>query len=172
MHRHEWDATPTIGSSARIMRGFSRIGVGAAALTAVLGLAITVSVAFNDYKSATQWPGTPVGNFDPAAYGAKPFDPDEFLAQTAPEVVKRPPKTGMFDDLIPPPKGRLLSDAEVGLAPQHSGPFGWFLNLNAEAFSSAALTVAIGLGITGAACLAVFGFFSGLGWIIAGFARD
>jgi hypothetical protein len=28
------------------------------------------------------------------------------------------------------------------------------------------------MGITGAACLAVFGFFIGLGWVIAGFARD
>jgi hypothetical protein len=164
-HRHEWDATPTIGSSARIMRGFSRIGVGAAALTAMLGLTVTVPVAINDYRSATQWPGTLVGRanippFDPS----KPFDADEFLARNAPEVVKPPPKPGMFDDLIPSPKRRHLTDAEVGLAPPS--------RFNTEALSSAALTVAIGLGITAAASLAVLGFFSGLGWIIAGFARD
>jgi hypothetical protein len=34
------------------------------------------------------------------------------------------------------------------------------------------MTVLIGLGITMAASLAVLGFFSGLGWVIAGFARD
>jgi hypothetical protein len=62
------------------------------------------------------------------------------------------------------PKGRLLADAEVGLAPPPC--------FNTEALSSAALTGAIGLGITGAACLAVCGFFSGLVWVIAGFARD
>jgi hypothetical protein len=40
------------------------------------------------------------------------------------------------------------------------------------AIRAAIVTVAIGLGITGAACLAVSGFFGGLGWVIAGFARD
>jgi hypothetical protein len=53
----EWDATPIIGSSARIIRGLSGVGIGVAVLTAVLGLAVTVSVAFNDYKYATQSPG-------------------------------------------------------------------------------------------------------------------
>jgi hypothetical protein len=62
--RHEWDATPLIGSSARIMRWFSRLGVGGAILTAVLGLMVTVSAAFNDYKYATQWAGFPVAKSD------------------------------------------------------------------------------------------------------------
>jgi hypothetical protein len=63
--------------------------------------------------------------------------------------------------MIPLPKGRLLTDAKVGLAPPS--------RFNTEALSSAALTIAIGLGITGAACLAVCGIFGGLGWVIAGF---
>jgi hypothetical protein len=41
-----------LGSSARIMRGFSRMGIGAAVLIAVTGLAITVGVAVSSYKSA------------------------------------------------------------------------------------------------------------------------
>jgi hypothetical protein len=113
--RREWDATPLTGFSTRIMGGFSRLGVGAAVLTAVLGLAITVSVAFNDYRSATQFdpaawgakpasdlpeapwleyqrdpvvkpprkPANPFDQFDPKP-AAKPFDPDEYLAQKAP----------------------------------------------------------------------------------------
>jgi hypothetical protein len=132
----------------------------------VLGLIVTVSVAINDYRSASEWPGTLVGRanippFDPSKpYEVVPFDPDKFLAQTAPkdrgltdaEVGLAPPKPGMFDDLIPAPRQ--------------------FLNIDAKAFTSAMLTIAIGLGITSTACLAVFGFFSGLGWVIAGFARD
>lgn len=142
---------PLIGSSARIIRGFSRVGVGAAVLTAVLGVAVTATVAFSDYRSATQ--------FDPAAWGAKPasdlpdapwvkkpanffdqfdpkpaakpFDPDEYLAQQAP-----PSKPGMFDDLIPSPRRRHLTDAEVGLAPPS--------RFNTEALSSAARS-ALGL---------------------------
>jgi hypothetical protein len=61
--RHESDATPTIGSAARIMRGFSRIGIGAAALVAISGLALTAIVADRDYD-ATQAPGTPVAKAD------------------------------------------------------------------------------------------------------------
>jgi hypothetical protein len=111
-HRHEWDATPAIGSSARIIRGFSRIGIGAAVLIAVLGLAVAVSVAFNDYKYATQWVGFPLAKSD------LPDAP--WLEYQREPVVKPPPKPGMFDDLIPAPKGRLLTDAEVGLTPQKS----------------------------------------------------
>jgi hypothetical protein len=120
MHQHEWDAAPTVGSSARIIRSFSRIGIGAAALVAISGLALTAIVADRDYETATHWPGTSV---------AKADLPD-----------------------VPP----------------------WvkYERINDEAFKTVRSTVLIGMGITGAACLAVFGFFGGLGWVIAGFARD
>jgi hypothetical protein len=36
----------------------------------------------------------------------------------------------------------------------------------------AAKFAGIGLGITGVSAFAAFGFFHGLGWILAGFARD
>jgi hypothetical protein len=39
VERHERDATPMIGSSARITRGSSRLWLGAAVPNAVLGLA-------------------------------------------------------------------------------------------------------------------------------------
>jgi hypothetical protein len=101
-----------LSSSARIMRGFSRIGIGATALAAVSTILVTIS----DYRSTTQWAGLPVAN------PSDQFDPDKFLAEAA--------------------------------------------------LKSGALTVLTGLGVTGAACLAIFGFFRGFGWVVAGFAGD
>jgi hypothetical protein len=40
------------------------------------------------------------------------------------------------------------------------------------AFHIATTSALIDLGVTAAASLAVFGFFAGLGWVVAGFARD
>lgn len=40
----------------RIIRGFSRLGVGVAMLTAVFGLAITTAVAVNRYNDVSQLP--------------------------------------------------------------------------------------------------------------------
>jgi hypothetical protein len=40
------------------------------------------------------------------------------------------------------------------------------------AFYIATTSALIGLGVTAPACLAMLGFFVGLGWIIAGFPRD
>ena len=45
MHQYEWDATPITGASARILRGFSRVGIGAAVLIGLLGLAVTADLA-------------------------------------------------------------------------------------------------------------------------------
>jgi hypothetical protein len=64
MHQDEWDDTPTNRSSARIIRGFSRTGIGAAGLVAILGLALTAIVADRDYEAATQWPDTRVAKAD------------------------------------------------------------------------------------------------------------
>jgi hypothetical protein len=58
MRQHEWDA-------ARIIRDFSRVGIGAAAIVAISGLALTAIVADRDYETTTQWPGTPVAKADP-----------------------------------------------------------------------------------------------------------
>jgi hypothetical protein len=49
-------------------------------------------------------------------------------------------------------------------------PWVKYERINDEAFKTVRSTVLIGMGITGAACLAVFGFFGGLGWVIAGLA--
>jgi hypothetical protein len=159
MHRNEWDATPLTGSSARIMRGFSRIGVGAAAITAVLGLTATANLAINDY-----WPGNRVQT-DPVAWGAFP--------EVNPSKSNIPP----FDPSKPyeiatknSPNPLISSTPNPASKPFDPDEYLAFKRI--EALKSAALTILIGLGITGAACLAVFGFFSGLGWVIAGFARD
>ena len=88
--------------SNRIIRGFSRLGIGAAVLTAIYGLVPNIYAQIDD-----------------------------------------PPPTGL-NELV-----------------RHRTPALY-----------AAKTACVGLGITALAALAVFGFFRGLGWIIAGFARD
>jgi hypothetical protein len=60
------------------------------------------------------------------------------------------------------PASRALAN-DVELAP-------W--DRDEAAFHIATTSALIGLGVTGAACLAVFGFFAGLGWVVAGFTRD
>jgi hypothetical protein len=106
-------------SSARIMRGFSRIGIGAAVLIAVTGLAITVGVAVSSYKSANS--------------EVKPW----YLTPDYEEGIRR-----------------------VIAERSH------------QARNAAMRSALIGLGITGATSLAIFGFFRSLGSVVAGFARD
>jgi hypothetical protein len=148
-------AVHQLSSSARIVRRFSRIGIGAAALTAMFGLAVTIDAAFNDSQATgqrwLQYPVTKTASAPDMAY--LNYEENGGRAE-APNV-------------------RVLTDADLGLAPpKHSGPFGWFLNLNAKRFNFAMATVLRGLLLTGMACLAMFDFFSGLGWVIARFTRD
>jgi hypothetical protein len=191
---------PELSSSARIMRGFSRIGVGAAALTAVSGLAITLTMAVNDYRSATEWPGTLISkagestnvwagwtdrgpNSDISPWGAK----QPRLAEEGDWGAKQPTYTeerdaaikkgleGPNPDIAPWAVGRPAYTEERNAAIKRAAAeqSRWsFPSLDRVAFKAAIPTALIGLGLTGAACLAAFGFFAGLGWMIAGFARD
>jgi hypothetical protein len=94
-------------STAPILRGFSRLGIGCAVLVAMIGVVVTATIVIDDYN---QWAG---GSSPPAG-----FVPD------------------------------------------------------APAISTFVPTVLIGGGITITACLLMIGFFRGLGWVVAGFARD
>jgi hypothetical protein len=122
---YERDTHPLPSFSARIMRGFKRIGIGAAVLMAMLGVTVTTSVAVNTYNNEMGWS----------------------------DVLSQPAHI---------PASRALAN-DIELAPRER---------DEAAFHIATTSALIGLGITAAACLAVFGFFRGLGWVIAGFARD
>jgi hypothetical protein len=98
---------PMASSSAPVLRGFSRLGIGCAVLIAMIGVVVTATVVMDDYS---RWVG---GSAPPAG------------------IV-----------LGPPPISTLVR------------------------------TVLIGGGITITACLLIIGFFRGLGWVVAGFARD
>jgi len=55
---------------ARVLRGFFRLGIGAAVLTGLIGLAITVSVVVNDYNHWNDGPPPPPGFvLDPISSG-------------------------------------------------------------------------------------------------------
>jgi hypothetical protein len=98
---------PVASSSAPILRGFSRLGIGCAVLIAMIGVAVTATVVMDDYSRWVAGSASPTG------------------------VVVGPPPISTF---VP--------------------------------------TVLIGGGITITACLLIIGFFRGLGWVVAGFARD
>jgi hypothetical protein len=98
---------PIASSSAPILRGFSRLGIGCAVLIAVIGVAVTAIIVMDDYS---RWVA---GSSPPGGFA-----------------------------LNPPP------------------------------ISTFVPTVLIGGGITITACLLIMGFFRGLGWVVAGFARD
>jgi hypothetical protein len=98
---------PIALSSAPILRGFSRLGIGCAVLIAIIGVVVTATVVMDDYNRWVGGSGPPAG------------------------VVLGPPSISTF---VP--------------------------------------TVLIGGGITITACLLIIGFFRGLGWVVAGFARD
>jgi hypothetical protein len=143
----------------RTTRGFSRLGIGAAILVALAGVVVTGIVAVDQYG---RW-------------------------KSDPEAGNPPPQGFAIDH-------RLLSDVDVGLIPlpfdqKKSGNFkvgdvwwhhdpttgNWLLSMWENLPSPVAIAAkaaGMGLGITALAALAAFGFFRGLGWIIAGFGRD
>jgi hypothetical protein len=121
----KWDATPRTGTSVPIMRGFKRIGIGAAVVTAALGFAMTTGVAVNNYNTEKSW------------------------SNVMPQPANIPASPALAND--------------IELAPRER---------DEAAFHIATTSAVMGLGVTAAACLAVFGFFAGLGWVVAEFARD
>jgi hypothetical protein len=52
---HHEREPPVSRASIRIIRGFKRIGIGAAMLMAVLGATVTTGVAVNTYNNERGW---------------------------------------------------------------------------------------------------------------------
>jgi hypothetical protein len=107
-------------ASARIIRGFSRIGIGSVVVVAIVGVAVTTTVVIDEWVRISSLPDAP------------------WLAY-APKL-------------------------------EASSAHGWWSS--DPVLGSAVSNVLAGLAITGIASLVIFEFFRGLGWIIAGFARD
>jgi hypothetical protein len=169
-----WDFAPVVEpASTRVVRGFSRIGIGCAILAGLCGVAVTVILAVEDARRVPGFDpsqpyevvsddGPPKGFMvDPTKGPLAATDPllIEYLTSTpspSPVVNRFVPGEASrkfdeavlkFDDLVP--KAERVSDEWRIVCP-----------------------ILVGLGLTLAVCLVVFGFFRGLGWVLAGFARS
>jgi hypothetical protein len=147
--------------SARIIRGFSRIGIGLAIISAITGVAVTGGIVVGNYNRANdefdkyacllRW------NANAAVSGAR----YKALTESAANCGYFP-SYGAYNSL----SWIRINDAieQNGFIVERVTDF--------ERLRAEANTTIAGLGITGATSLVIFGFFRGLGWIIAGFARD
>jgi hypothetical protein len=161
-------------SSARIKRGFSRLGVAFASvfvIVAVIGSAVAGGDSWQQigrgyeqaqcvaaYEKRRVWPGTP---------DAPP-----------------PLRSGMFDDLIPqqrvvppPPPGYQFVAASVGCpGPSYSLSFEDAGRLVSEGlitpYLKAAAWTAVGVVALAVTAFCIWLAFYGVGWTLAGFARD
>jgi hypothetical protein len=130
-------------TSRRVIRGFSRLGIGGALLVTLCGAALT-AVAASDRYARTKATG------------------HLLVAGPGGVIVKFPTETDW------PTIYRVMGDQFGGssfsvqsIEPPEAPP-------NVEA----AKTAAIGLGITAFLAFATWGLFRGVGWMLAGFARD
>jgi hypothetical protein len=125
-------------SAVRIIRGFSRLGVGAAILVMLCGAGLTAMVVSDQYAQSKG-----KGHISVAGPGGV--------------TVKFPTGTDW-----PTIYKVLGSQASVQSAEYPT----------VSPTDEATRIAVIGLGITAAMALAAWGFFRGVGWMLAGFARD
>lgn len=150
----------------RISGGFCRLGIGVAVMVAIGGSGVTTTVAISQYRD--QWYLDSSLVYDPTVDELlKPADgrmvPVTDADWNAAFAVRNLPP-GFVLDVRDPSK----FPAEWTIV-RHRSDYYQFINSRAFA---AGQTFAIGLGITAAISLAVFGFFRGMGWVISGFAQD
>jgi hypothetical protein len=121
----------------RIIRGFSRLGVGAALLVALCGAAFTYMLASDQFERGI----SVTGPDNVTVYFKNGTD-----ASVINEAMSR--RFGVPGDLSP-----AASSAGSRLSP-------------------AVKTASIGIGITAALAFVTWALFRGVGWMLAGFARD
>jgi hypothetical protein len=148
-------------TSARIIRGFSRIGIGIAVVVAIIGVIATAVVALQNHNSANyefdKYACLLTANANVAVSG----DRYKSLTENAGHC-------GYFSSYG---TYNSLGWIKIGDAIEQNGHLVQRVT-DAELVKLDVLTALAGLGITGAISLVIFGFFRGLGWILAGFASD
>ncbi|MBO0755758.1 MAG: hypothetical protein J2P54_07845 [Bradyrhizobiaceae bacterium] len=145
-----------------IIRGFSRLGIGAAVLVAIGGVVTTGIVAEDQYSRAQRaaFPEVkPAFGLSDADAGLVPnFEPDKpYDFYQGGKWWHHDPATGNAPapaDSREPPPGFVIDQPSPA------------------AFAEAEKASSLGLGLTALAALAAFIFLWGLGWVIAGFVKD
>jgi hypothetical protein len=143
------------------MRGFSRVGIGCAIVAAICGVGITaISVTTID-AGRENW------EFDKYACLLR-SNRNFALASTQYKALADASNCGYFAKYD---TYSSLSWVRVGDAIERNG---YLLErvTDSEITSRRLNAALIGLGVTLAFCAVVFGFFRGLGWVVAGFVRD
>jgi hypothetical protein len=161
-------------SSARIRRGFSRLGVAFASMFVIVAV-ICGAVAGGD-----GWQR--IGRGYEQAQCVAAYEKRHVWAGTP--IAPSPPRSGMFDDLIPqqrvappPPPGYEFVAARVGCpGPSYSLSFEDAGRLVSEGpvtpYLKAAAWTVVGVVAIAVTAFCIWLAFYGIGWTLAGFARD
>lgn len=139
--------------SKRIIRGFTRIGIGVAVLVLIGGVVGTWFYTVDQYKE-NDWIN--------ACFGESGFDPDTDEAFKVDAAGKRVPAT----------VEEACANASGIEVVHHPNLVHDLIRDYSSSVIAATKAAGIGLGITALAAVAALGFFRGLGWVITGFEED